>query len=348
MFFILASFFNGRRDLDTPLHTRVQIAVKAMDRSRKNCVPNTQNWLGKRYFFHDNTKPITVTKYSKLGFQLLPHPSYSPDLVPCDFFLFSNLKKWLGGRKFSSKEEVFNNVNGYFEDLETSYFYKEIKKKQNIAGPGTNRKLTRLKHQPIKTLNSFRVKSGTEFSQLRTWHHRDQLGPGQHRVSTWTDQGTDQGVKLHEIAETTDISLGNTPYFSYKIIDEDVCQKGAVIAYDRPKMHAWNLDTPLHTRVQIAAKAMDRSSRKGDGHCLSRFPRIILIDYLKNEKTITGEHYISNWSLIHLIPQIWSHLTGRSHRKNLPKLEKWLGGRKFSSNEEIFEDVNGCFEDLET
>ena len=27
------------------------------------------------------------------GYELIPHPAYSPDLAPCNFFLFPNLKK---------------------------------------------------------------------------------------------------------------------------------------------------------------------------------------------------------------------------------------------------------------
>jgi len=50
------------------------------------------------------------------------HPPYSPDLAPCDFFLFPNLKTWLSGKKFSSNEEVIVAVNEYFADFETAYF----------------------------------------------------------------------------------------------------------------------------------------------------------------------------------------------------------------------------------
>ncbi|UYV73151.1 hypothetical protein LAZ67_10001974 [Cordylochernes scorpioides] len=50
----------------------------------------------------------------------------------CDFFIFPNLEKWLGGR--TSNEEVIDDVNGYFEDLETSNFSEGIKNR-NIAGP---------------------------------------------------------------------------------------------------------------------------------------------------------------------------------------------------------------------
>ncbi|UYV68352.1 hypothetical protein LAZ67_5003990 [Cordylochernes scorpioides] len=48
-------------------------------------------------------------KLFELRFQLFPHPPYSPYLIPCDFFLFPNLKKRLGGRKFSSNEEAIDD-----------------------------------------------------------------------------------------------------------------------------------------------------------------------------------------------------------------------------------------------
>jgi hypothetical protein len=41
-----------------------------------------------------------------LNIEILPHPPYSPDLAPSDFFLFPNLKKQLKGIHFDSDEEV--------------------------------------------------------------------------------------------------------------------------------------------------------------------------------------------------------------------------------------------------
>jgi hypothetical protein len=38
-----------------------------------------------------------------------PHPLYSPDLVPCDFFLFSKIKLKLKGRWFDTNEEIHPN-----------------------------------------------------------------------------------------------------------------------------------------------------------------------------------------------------------------------------------------------
>ena len=61
-------------------------------------------------FHHDNapahTSAVATAKLVELSYELLPHPPYSPDLAPCDFFLFPNLKKSLAGQKFESNEEV--------------------------------------------------------------------------------------------------------------------------------------------------------------------------------------------------------------------------------------------------
>ena len=48
---------------------------------------------------HDNARPHTSletrTALDRLGLRTLPHPPYSPDLAPSDFFLFPKLKDYL-------------------------------------------------------------------------------------------------------------------------------------------------------------------------------------------------------------------------------------------------------------
>lgn len=67
----------------------------------------------KKVLFHQDNAPvhtlvIAMAKIHELKFELLPHPPYSPDLAPCDFHLFPNLKKWLGGKRFmtTSKQQI--------------------------------------------------------------------------------------------------------------------------------------------------------------------------------------------------------------------------------------------------
>lgn len=83
--------------------------------------------LRKKVLFHqDNARVHTsiesMAQIRDCGFELLPHPAYSPDLAPSDFHLFPNLKKRLGGQKFSSNEEVVEAVDRYFEEVEGSFY----------------------------------------------------------------------------------------------------------------------------------------------------------------------------------------------------------------------------------
>ena len=77
-------------------------------------------------FHHDNapahTSVVPTAKLVELGYELPPHPPYSPDLAPCDFFLFPNLKKSLAGQKFESNEEVIAATEAYFADLQKTCF----------------------------------------------------------------------------------------------------------------------------------------------------------------------------------------------------------------------------------
>jgi histone-lysine N-methyltransferase SETMAR len=47
----------------------------------------------------------------ELRWEVFEHPAYSPDLAPSDFPLFPTLKKFLGGRRFKSDEEVKDTVH---------------------------------------------------------------------------------------------------------------------------------------------------------------------------------------------------------------------------------------------
>ncbi|KAG5347301.1 SETMR methyltransferase, partial [Acromyrmex charruanus] len=51
----------------------------------------------KKVLFHqDNARvhmcPAPMAKFNEFCYELLPHPAYSPDLAPCDYFLFPNLR----------------------------------------------------------------------------------------------------------------------------------------------------------------------------------------------------------------------------------------------------------------
>lgn len=75
-----------------------------------------------------HTCTVSMAKIMELKFELLPHPPYSPDLAPSDFFLFPNLKKWLGGQRFMSDDEVITKTEEYFEGFSSSYYLDGIRR----------------------------------------------------------------------------------------------------------------------------------------------------------------------------------------------------------------------------
>ena len=83
-------------------------------------------------FHHDNapahSSAIATAKLFDLRYEILPHPPYSPDLTPSDYFLFANMKTWLEGKRFASNEEIIAATNEYFAGFDKNYFLEGIKK----------------------------------------------------------------------------------------------------------------------------------------------------------------------------------------------------------------------------
>lgn len=81
---------------------------------------------------HDNARPHTanasVATVRQFGWELLPHPPYSPDLAPCDFHVFGPLKRYLAGQRFTSDDDVMGHVRQWFRDQPTDFFRQGIEK----------------------------------------------------------------------------------------------------------------------------------------------------------------------------------------------------------------------------
>ena len=59
---------------------------------------------------HDNATPhnakVTQQKIRNLGWKVLTHPPYSPDLSPSDYYLFRSLQHFLSGKNFENPEAI--------------------------------------------------------------------------------------------------------------------------------------------------------------------------------------------------------------------------------------------------
>lgn len=62
----------------------------------------------------------------ELGWEILPHLPYSPDLAPSDFHLFRPLKTFLGDQHFGSNDAVKDAVLFWFRHIDKSFYANGI------------------------------------------------------------------------------------------------------------------------------------------------------------------------------------------------------------------------------
>ena len=73
-----------------------------------------------------HTCKVAIDAVERNGYELIPHPAYSPDLAPSDFFLFPNLKKDIRGLHFRSDEEVVTAVEKWVNGKDPDFFSSEL------------------------------------------------------------------------------------------------------------------------------------------------------------------------------------------------------------------------------
>lgn len=78
----------------------------------------------------DNARPhnaaVATATAKKCGFEILPHPAYSPDLAPSDYYLFSNMKKDKRGLKFQDLNDVKDWAKNWLASKDKLFFSKGI------------------------------------------------------------------------------------------------------------------------------------------------------------------------------------------------------------------------------
>lgn len=99
---------------------------------RENIKEKRRGMLGKGVrLLHDNAPAhsahVSLQTAHNCGYEILPHPAYSPDLAPSDFFLFRELKKPLRGKRFDDNNEVIRKVEGWFSGQNGDFYSRGLK-----------------------------------------------------------------------------------------------------------------------------------------------------------------------------------------------------------------------------
>lgn len=80
---------------------------------------------------HDNARPHTARKtlaaIRDKNWELLPHPPYSPDLAPSDFWLFGPMKNALRGKRYEGLKEIQSDVKKWFRGQDKDWFAEGIR-----------------------------------------------------------------------------------------------------------------------------------------------------------------------------------------------------------------------------
>jgi len=77
-------------------------------------------------FHHNNARPhislATHLKLRELGWEILMHPSYSPDLAPSDYHLFRALQNFLNSKNFNNDDDVKSHLVQFFADKNQKFY----------------------------------------------------------------------------------------------------------------------------------------------------------------------------------------------------------------------------------
>jgi hypothetical protein len=77
---------------------------------------------------------LTQQFLAKYKMAIIPQPPYSPDLAPCDFFLFPKMKLKLKGRRFDTTEEIQSESQTVL-DTDRKGFPGSVPKMKETVGP---------------------------------------------------------------------------------------------------------------------------------------------------------------------------------------------------------------------
>jgi transposase len=99
----------------TLLNKKVKSAIRLKRRKRQDSVCFLQDNV------RSHTAALTMATLLKQKWDVLPHPPYSPDLAPSDYYLF-RLMTVLGSKRFRNNDEVISAVQSWIHEQQKTFF----------------------------------------------------------------------------------------------------------------------------------------------------------------------------------------------------------------------------------
>jgi len=105
-FFDVKGIVHTGQTVNSGFYCNVLRRLRENVRRRRPKLWRERTWLLHHDIAPSHTSVLTQQFLAKNKMTVIPHPPYSPDLAPCDFFLFAKRKLKLKGRRFDTIEEV--------------------------------------------------------------------------------------------------------------------------------------------------------------------------------------------------------------------------------------------------
>ncbi|KAI6655685.1 Histone-lysine N-methyltransferase SETMAR-like [Oopsacas minuta] len=81
---------------------------------------------------YDNARPHvsskTIAGIDDLGFECLPHPPYCPDFAPSDYWLFGEMKRPLGGKRFEDFKWLEYEIKQWEKGIPKEFYTTGLEK----------------------------------------------------------------------------------------------------------------------------------------------------------------------------------------------------------------------------
>ncbi len=79
---------------------------------------------------HDNARlhaaKLTQKTIMELGWDVLSHPAYSPDLTPSDYHLFRSMEHHLRERIYKNEEDIPKYIDEFLASKDASFYHRGI------------------------------------------------------------------------------------------------------------------------------------------------------------------------------------------------------------------------------
>ena len=115
-------FVPPKRTVNSELYCDVLRRLKKAVRRKRPDLWDNRSWL----LHHDNAPAHTSFRTTEFltnsNIALVPHPPYSPDLAPCDFSFFPQMKMKMRGHRYETVEHVQSETRAVLKTFDEGFF----------------------------------------------------------------------------------------------------------------------------------------------------------------------------------------------------------------------------------